>query len=96
MSRWPTPHDYHQPQQPAPQPRRVWRFRWCLLIVPLACTCAAWFLRNVIPPPFEWADIMDTLGVSSDGHARYARLTVLGLVLLAVVLVVRILASKKE
>ena len=95
MSRFPTPHDYHQPQQPAPQPRRVWRFRWWLLVVPLACMCAAWFLHNVIPPPFEWADIMDGLRVSSNGHARYTRLAVLGLVLVAVVWVVRILKSQK-
>jgi hypothetical protein len=95
MSRLPTPHDYYRPQQPTPRPRRLWRFRRWLLIAPLACMCAAWFLHNVVLPPFEWVDVMDVLHVSPNSHGRYTRLVVLALVLLVVVWVARILKSKK-
>ncbi len=69
------------------------RFRWALVLVPLACLFAAWVLNN-IKPTLEWDDISRSLGVRN--HGRYSMLAVLGLLLLGILAVIRIYRDDEE
>ena len=73
---------------PPQRPRRSWRFRWAWIIVPVACLLVAWLLHHV-DPVLEWRDVTEFLGVRDE--ARYTRLAVLGLALIAVVAVLRLI-----
>lgn len=96
MNGSPTPNETRRPTQLGPQPRRVWRFRKTLLIVPLACMFAAWFLHHIVPPTFDWEDVMDSLGVTPGARLRYSSLAVLALSLIAIVAVLRLLRRRQE
>ena len=81
-------------RQPSQQNRRRsffrrpgYRPRTSLAFVPLACLFAAWLLNN-IEPTIDWDDVLSFLGVAD--HDGYARLMVLGLVLVGILVVIRV------
>jgi hypothetical protein len=69
------------------------RFRWALVLVPLACLFAAWVLNN-IEPTLDWDNISNFLGVKNRG--RYSMLAALGLLLLGILFVIRIYRDDEE
>lgn len=81
------------PQTPPPKPKRRWRFRWQILLVPLACLFAAW-MASGIEIGFSWDDIMDRISVVHRG--AYSRLFLLGLMGVAIAAIVRITRNTKE
>jgi hypothetical protein len=77
--------------------RRRWRFRWGLWLgVPLACLAAAWFLQAAAKPSFDFVDVMELVRVPARSFDRYTELCVLGLVLIAIVTVIRVLRSRNN
>jgi len=72
------------PRKPRPRPR----FRWSIVLVPLALLFAAWVLGNSRPAG-TWHEIMECLHVRN--AERYTRLACLGVLVVCIVLVVRIL-----
>ncbi len=79
------PRIFVRPRQP--------RFRWALILVPLAFIFAAWVLSH-IQPVLDWDDISNFLGVRNRG--RYSMLAVLGLLLIGILAVVRIYRDDDE
>ena len=69
-----------------PQTRRP-KFRWALILVPLACLFALWFL-NHIEPTITWDDVLDLLHVVE--RHKYSKAAVLGLTLIGIVAVLRV------
>jgi len=67
------------------QPQK--RFRWGLVLVPLACLFAAYVLKH-IDPSVDWDDVTRFLGVRN--RRRYSMLAVLGLFLIGILVVIRI------
>lgn len=75
------------------RPRAKPRFRWSIVLVPLALLFAAWVIGNV-KPAGTWADVLDFLRVRH--RERYSMLACSGLVVICVVLIARILGSTKK
>jgi hypothetical protein len=68
------------------------RFRWEIILVPLTILAAAWFI-NGIALSFTWEDTMHFLAVRD--KARYTRLAVLGITLIAICAAWRVLREGK-
>ena len=62
--------------------------------MPLTCLGAAWFLNGVKSPAFDWKEVMEWLNVRE--YARYTRLVVLALGLIAIVAVLRVIGGSKR
>jgi len=78
-----------------PRPKVKRRFRWELLLVPLAILFAFWFLGAIATPTFTWQGVMDAIGVKN--KPRYTMLAVLGVTVTAIVAIARILGwGRKE
>jgi hypothetical protein len=69
------------------------RFRWALVLVPLAIIFAVWVLNN-IEPTLDWDDVSNFLGVRNRG--RYSMLAALGLLLLGILFVIRLYRDDEE
>jgi hypothetical protein len=83
-----------QPQLLPPVPRRRRSFRWEFVLVPLAILCAVWLINHLPGPTFSWSDVTEALHVSRRGESRYTQTAVMGLVLIAVVYVLKTWRSK--
>ena len=66
---------------------RHWTFRKELVLVPLACVGAAWFLSGV-DSAYAWYEILDWLRVRD--HERYTRLFLLGTSLITGLLIYKL------
>jgi len=91
---------YHSPQQqpvivpPRRPKRRVrFRFRWKWVLIPAAVLILA-YLAGGIEVGFTFDDIMDVLKVKD--RTRYRQLVTLGLVVTAIVAVLRVLRDDKR
>jgi len=74
--------------------RRRRRFCWEIVWVLLAVVGAIWLIDRVPGPTFTWRDVMGALGVSRRGETAFTRTAVGGLVLIAVVYVVKVFRTK--
>jgi len=81
------------PKPPRPRPRLRRRFRWEWLFVPMVLLIAAW-LATGIQVGFSWDSVMDTLSVHN--KEAYSRLAICGLIVVAVVAVMKILREQHE
>lgn len=88
-----------QPVQPQPRrPRRRWlnfwqRMHWGWVLVPLVIILAAW-LATGIEASLSWDAVMDMLNIKNE--EAYTRLTLLGLLVVAIVAVGRILREPRQ
>ena len=69
------------------------RFRWYLITVPLAIWFLLWLSRG-IQPSLSWDQVMDNLQVSN--RERFTQFVVLGVLVTAGVIVLRILRGPRE
>ena len=69
------------------------RFRWYLVTVPSVILFLIWFSRG-IQPSFSWDQVMDRLGVQD--RVAYTRVAVLGIIITATVIVLRILRGPRK
>ncbi len=90
------PRDPQEPVVPPPMPvpapsapRRV--VNRSIVFVLLVIVAAAWFLKGAVPS-VTWSDVMNWAGVVD--KERYTRLMVLGCLLVAITLIVKILRSR--
>ncbi|MEK6677166.1 MAG: hypothetical protein AABZ47_16120 [Planctomycetota bacterium] len=90
----PVQHSGPSSQPPMPVRRRRWFFRWEFVCVPLGLLFAAWLIQNVPGPTFSWDHVMEGLGVSRRNEKAYTQLAVMGLVLIALVYVLKVFRSK--
>jgi hypothetical protein len=70
------------------------RFRWELVLVPLAILGTAWFLNGIEELAFNWGDLMKALKVNN--VERYSRLAVLALTLITVCAIWRVLKDPEK
>lgn len=75
------------PQRPAVEQR--WVFRWELLLVPAVILLGVALLEYLAGAGVSWDAVMAKLGVPYHNRGRYTHVGVLGVVLIAVLLVVR-------
>jgi len=70
------------------------RFRWELLLIPAAVLLLLVLLEHVVGPAFSWDDIMTILQVQN--RERYTQTAVLGVVLVAVLLAIKLLREPEQ
>jgi len=81
------------PKTPLSKPKVHSRFRWEIIAVPLVILGFGWLLGH-IEPSFSFEELMDQLNVHHQG--RYRALACLGIVVVAIVAVLRILRDSKK
>lgn len=85
------------PYGPRPRPRRRrrrskrWQPHWHLIWAALAVLGCLWVM-NTSQPSARWDDLADTIGI--EDPERFGQLFVLGVVLVAITLIIRILTGK--
>jgi len=70
------------------------RFRWELLLIPAAVLLLLVLLEHIVGPAFSWDDIMTILQVQN--RDRYTQTAVLGVVLVAVLLAIKLLREPEQ
>ncbi|MFC1762821.1 hypothetical protein ACFL6U_12180 [Planctomycetota bacterium] len=84
----------NQQQTPPPPPEPKYSFRWSAILgVPLAALAFFWVL-NGLEPSFQFEDLLSTLGVLQ--RHKYVRLGCLGVLLIAVILIVKTLKHHSD
>jgi len=80
-------------KRPIVRPPRRRRFRWSLVLVPLAVLLAGWIAKS-IRLGFSWGELLDSWGIVH--RERYTLLACLGIACVAVVAIVRVLRPPHE
>ena len=80
-------------RRPGRRQRRRKRFRWELVLIPLAIFLFAWIYRG-IEPAGTWDDMIDFLRVRS--RERYTMLGCLGIVIVATCSILKALRRNKQ